>query len=120
LSSYLCKNRDDVQSGGEEKDGIARYKSKDHVLIYLLDPVRLRRHVRQAESGAYRLQFQQQQKLAQLIRQIQILRKGELETRGRSIPYVNLALHGARALLGPARGARAAEEREVLGDLLLG
>jgi hypothetical protein len=64
--------------------------------------------------------FSNSRKLAQLIRQIQILRKGELERQGRSIPYVNLALHGARALLGAARGARAAEQREVLGDLHLG
>lgn len=41
---------------------------------------------------------------------------GKAESRAQR---VYLALHRAGALLGPARGARPAEQGEVLGDLLL-
>jgi hypothetical protein len=44
----------------------------------------------------------------------------ENSTNTASDSYVELTLHHARALLGPARGARPADRREVLGDLLLG
>jgi hypothetical protein len=75
------------------RDGFINLKPGLEALC--LNPVRFRLHVRQAESRAHRLQFQRQGKLAQLRRQIQILREDEWGIRkaGPIDHYVNLALH---------------------------